>query len=793
MKKIILLLLFIVPFLGISQVQLSGKVMDSLSSIEYANVVLKRQDGTIVTGAITTEDGSFTINDITTGTYLVNISFIGYEDWDKEIVMDKNLVLDDVVLNASTNNLDEVVLTRKKKLIERKIDRLVFNVENSIAASGGNALEALKIAPGIAVEDDQIALIGRSAMRVMIEGRIVQLSGEELVGFLNSISASDIKKIEIITNPPAKYEAAGNSGLINIIYKKGARNSWSNTTTLTYQQADLPIYILRNSFFYNKDKVKLSLNLNGGLGNIAAIERANIFYSSGPWNIVVDRKDKENFLSGGVTFDYELGENSTIGIQYLGNNRTPDVSDRSVTTIFNNAQTIDSLLINNGLSKKDVVNHSLNAHFVSKLDTLGRSISFDIDYFNYDSKQNREFRTDSFLENNQSLGVNIDAINDTNQSVDNYSAKVDIEHPLDIFNLSYGAKVSFLKNNSNNDFFNTITGTPVLDLGLTNEFEYTEDTQAVYVNASKKFSEKWDAQFGLRLENTNTEGISATLSQTNKNHFLNLFPTVYFSYIHNDNNSFSLNYGRRISRPNFFNLNPFRFFINSNTSSVGNPFLQPSFTDNVDFTHTYKGKFTTNLFFSAETNGAGVVPTVNDETNEQIITRENFFTHYNFGISESYVFDKISWWESYTSVFFLGSESVLKNVDARVQNGFRFFVSTNNSFSLNKSKTIKAELNSWYSSRFKRNLNDVSETFKLDAALRFSLLENNLQLSVGVNDIFRTSIRTMTSEVNGITQTFSEDASNRFFRFSAVFKTGNKKINVRKRRFGNEEEKRRTN
>jgi len=794
MKQIKLLLIVLVPFFGFSQVELKGNVKDSIGAIAFANVILLNQANEIVSGTITDESGNFLIN-TSKGAYKLSVTFVGYEDYNKEVNIENDLAVGDILLVSKENSLDEVLLVSKKKIIERKVDRLVFNIENNPATSGGNALEALKVSPGLAVNGDQIAMIGKSGMRLMLDGRIVQLSGQELVSFLSTIPSDDIKSIEIITNPPAKYEAQGNSGLINLVYKKGRKNSWSNSTTLSYTQAIFSNYTVRNSFNYSKGKVKFLLSANGTTGDLDVQQDTKIDYSEGPWFNDFNQKWNEDNLSGRMMLDYDLSDKSTIGIQYLGSVANPDVKDLSVTSIFNNSNQVDSLLVSDGFSDLYKDNHSLNTHFKTVLDTLGRSISVDLDYFTFTSERERNISTENFLSNNESLGISFSNQNDTDQRVKNYSARIDVEHPLEWINLSYGAKVSFTDNEYRTNNFNTISGTPVIDNDLSNKFDYTENNQAIYINGSKSISDKIEVQLGLRLENTQTEGFSETLNQTNENDYTKLFPTFYISYVPNDNNSYSFNYGKRIDRPGFSQLNPARHFTNENSFDEGNPFLQPSFNDNLELSHTYKGKLTTNLFLSIETNGYGVVPSVNDETNQQFITHQNFYDLYSYGLSQFYSFNNISWWDNQNVLYLINYESKFfnKDINAQVQNGFRYYIATNNTFTLNESKTLRGQVNFWYSSAYKESLFDQSESYNLDIALKFDVKKSDLQFSLGVYDILNTSPNTLTSVINGIRQDYTRIASNRYFRASMIYNFGNKKKKVEQRDFGNEEEKGRTN
>lgn len=791
MKRLTILTLLLLPTLLISQINIKGRIIDHSQSIAWANVVLTRLNGDIVTGGISDDDGNFNLQ-TDSGIYNLTISFMGYSNFVKEIKLTENLDLGTIVLKAD-NTLDEIVITQKKKLIEQKPDRLVFNVENSVTAIGGDALDALSIAPGLSVQNNSISLLGRGESRVMINGRLLQLSAEDLSSYLSAIAASDIKKIEVITSPPAKYEAAGNGGLINIILKKGKLNSWKNSSSIISNINTYNFISLRNSFLYNKNKLSLSLNLNGTKGNSRNTEDFQVFYPSSKWDIDIDSKDGEDNLSAQMLLDYNISKKTTIGIQYLGNSKSPNMIDKSTSRIVNTSNTLDSLLINNGNNQSKVNSHLINLHSNSKLDSLGTNVSFDLDYFSYDSDQDRGFITNSFLPSREFQGINAAANTFSNQKIENYSIKTDIEQPLEFVNLSYGIKLSTIKNNSDIRFFNTISGNPVLDTNISNTFKYEENIQAFYINGSKKINEKWDIQLGLRFENTKTKGVSIQLNETNTNSYSKLFPSFYASYNKDENNSFSLSYGKRVERPRFRDLNPFRSVISSNTFSVGNPFLRPSFIDNFDFKYTYKNNFTTNAFLNIRDDGSSIIFTSDVETSTQIATRANFFKQYNFGITQSLLFNKTSWLESQNSVTLLGSKTnFTENIGATPQNGF--MINANSSNKINLNKTTKLQLDAYYSSPFKTGLFSVGEMHSIDLGISKQFLNKQLQVAVLVKDIFnRSSLNNFESTVNSVKQVYAQNDNNRFIRLSASYSFGNKKVNEKLRNFGNEEEIRRSN
>ena len=791
-KNSLPLFIFLIHFISIAQIQLKGKVVSSKTPIAWANIVLTNPDKEIVFGAITEDDGNFII-DIDQGTYTIAISYIGYINWTKEIDIKEDMDLGVILLKEQSNQLDEVVITSKKRVIERKTDRIVFNVENSISASIGDALSALRVAPGITIQKNAINIIGKGASKIMIDGRILELSEEELVNYLNSIAANDIKKIEIITTPPAKYEAAGNGGLINIIYKKGVLNSWKNSTSVAYNQNTYNFITLRNSFLYNKNKFRFSATVNGSKGNHQEIERLDALYPSGPWLLNLNNKASNDNISARIAADYDLTDRLTVGAQYLGTNSNPDIDVRSTTQIFNTLNELDSLLINNNPFNRDITSHTANFHVIKSLDTLGRQISLDIDYFKYDNTSIQNNLVNTIAPNGDFLGINLANNNFSDQKINNISAKVDIEHPFSKINISYGAKLSYSKSNNDLENFTTETGVAIFDPLSSNQFEYTENTQALYANGIKNIGKSWELQLGLRFENTNTEGVSRTLQQTNKNQYFKLFPSLYVTYRKNDNHNFSFNYGKRIQRPSFRNLNPFRIFVNSNSFSEGNPFLQPSFSDNFEFNHTYKNKLTTNAFLNIQTDGFGSVFNADEETEIFSVTRQNYFKSYRAGIGESFSFNPLPWLKSQNQLYLIGSKtSIDSSINAVTQNGVQLRLSTNNTFILGKNTQLQA--NFQYNSAQKTNFFDITENYGLDISFQQHLFQKKINLSLSLQDIFNTASRSrLSSTINGVETIFSQNYSSRSARLSLSYNFGNNKISNKQRSFGNKEEQQRSN
>jgi len=793
MKKVNLLILLVLPLFCLAQstLRLKGKITSETTSLEWADVSIINAEGKIVDGTTTKQDGSFEMN-IKSGFYKIGINLLGFTDYEKEFLLEKDTDLGVIILKENTTKLGEVVIQSKKKTIEQKTDRLVYNLENNVVTTGGDALSAINTAPGVVVKNDLIMILGKGTSRVMIDGRLIELTGEELNNFLKSISAGDIKNIEIISNPPAKYEADGTGGLINIIMKKGVRDSWKNTTTASYDQNKYGIYTLRNNFFYNKNKFRFSASVNGKTGYKNADESLKMYFPDGLSKMNSTTKVKDENLSGKLALDYDFSKSTTIGFQFLNDRNNPDFGSDIRIEKYNVQNELKDVTLNKSFTDKGSKNQTYNVHLITKLDSLNRKLSFDVDYFNYSSKFDRDFIANNYTPDMQFVDVNQVGRNISNQDIDNWSFKADMEHPFKALNLSYGAKMSFTNSVSDVLFYNNATGTPELDPNQSNQFKYTENNQAIYINGDKKINEKWNLQMGLRIENTQTSGFSETLNQENVNDYLKLFPTFYASYKKNENNSFSLNYGKRINRPRFDLLNPFKVYINSNSYSEGNPFLRPSFSDNFELSHSYKEILRTSIFMNVITNGYGVVFTSIPETNTQIVTRENYFKGLNYGVGESYSASFADWWQSENSLYFLGSKTeFIKDINATPSNSLQIDFSTNNTFILGK--TTKLQIDFSYSTPFKSGLYEVGYMSSFDIGFKQDLFNKTLQVAFLANDIFNTSyLKDFVSVVNGVRQVYSQNESSRFVRLSMVYNFGNKKINVKERNFGNQEERKRT-
>ena len=795
MKKIITFLILLSSLVITAQIEITGSVIEKKSQkpLEFAEVILLTNEASIITGVVTDANGVFKLN-VKQGEYTLQVTYVGQILHTKNITVAERPINLGVIEIVNAQELDEVVIAAKKKLIQRKIDRLVFNVENSSKASEGDALEVLRVTPGVRVQNDKITMIGKSNLQVMINDKIVQLSDEDLANFLKSIASEDIKNIEVITTPPAKYEASGNSGLVNITLKQAKKDSWNAQLKSSYRQRRYATGSVGGSFNFNKDKLSIASSFNYSDGTYYQEQDDyahfpdGLWYTSSPINADIKR------LNGRVDINYQITPKWEMGGQYLYSRTAFDVTDAPYTPVFDyDTNEIIRSLQSDGTMDLIPEIHSLNYNNEVAIDTLGRKITLNLDYFKYNNPDTKTYNGVSVIQNPFSEQF-YRGTNTNKQDVTNVSAKLDIEYPLEWVDLSFGGKISNSKSLNDIVFFNSgLVNNLVTELPLSqNDFEYKEDIQAVYISANKKFNDKWSSQIGLRMEATQTDSKSNNLNLSTSNDYTKLFPTFYLSYNATENSNFSFNYSKRIQRPSFGELNPNIYFSNPFQSIEGNAFLQPAFIDNLELTNTYKN-FITKLYYSNEDNLFSQVPLADATTNIIRFANENFIDTQRFGISEDYTFDKIKWWTSNNSLDINYSKSKFNlEEEQEEQEGINATISSYNDFNLNVDKTLLMGVNYWYSFPGLNGIYDTKAASSLSLSLQYLLLNKDLNISLRGNDLFKTSAERNESRVNGVFQTARYYYDSRSFQLSVSYKFGNKDISAKRHETGNEDEKGRT-
>lgn len=751
--------------------------------IEYALITFYQNDTTIVKQAFTNIKGEFEV-EVAKGTYTIQAQTLGTRIYNNHVDIADSMDLGSIIVDPNIE-LKEVEVVYKKKVVERKIDRIVFNVENSSISLSGDAFDALKVTPNVRVENDAISIVGKSTLQVMLNGNMVDYSGDDLINYLKTISSDRIKTIEIITNPPSKYEAEGNSGLINIVLKRNKKESWDGAARAVYSQATYPLGSFFENLNFSIGKLSLSNNVSYGMGSAFSEENMNTYTDKQVWNQCSKIKSRLDNLSINLAAEYEISSKWLIGANYSFIRNVPKVTHNNIYNFINNITLqADSSSFTKSLQNGMIKNNSYNMYSKIQLDTLGKDIDLTLNYFDYANNADRNLNTYE----KHILTDNV--YNGNNQSINNFSGKVDISLPYSWGKISFGGKISFFetKNNASQiEMLKIYSNNTIFD-----QFNYKEKTQAVYLSFNKSFfQEKLDFQVGLRTEFTQTIGKSVSNQSKDDNHYHEFFPTAYVLYNLNSQSEVSFSYGRRINRPSFSYLNPFRWISNPHYYSEGNPFLKPSFSNNIEFNYV-KGNWYNSLYYYDINDGFGQITTIVNKDSQKT-TFVNYFKSYEFGILESYNVDQLKWLSSYNTIniSYINSHSFTDITDYRLS-GFNVNFSTSNDIYLNLDKTFIVNINYWYYFKGVTDLKKYSALGQLDIGVKLLLAKKKLQLSLSFDDIFKSNYPLYTRYTNQTKVTYKNYYDLRGVTLSLTYKFGgsvNKRIH--KKDFGEQEEEKR--
>lgn len=776
---------------SLAQDQVGGRVVDEHQiPLVYTPVTLLTAiDSALVQHALTDPDGDFKFMDIKAGTYKIRISAMGKMPYTTKqfavggVVHTGSEPISLIVLEPQAVKLKEVTITRKQPLVEQKVDRYIFNVGKSATAMGNDGVQLLRKIPGIQISASAISLAGKGKVKVMINDRLLTLSDEDLLNYLQTLRSDDISTVEVITNPSAKYDAQGNSGLINIKLRKSTEENFSGNVSVTYSQASYASANVGTGLNYKKNKLSLSANLSTGDGSVNETADEKIYYTGNPRFSNETVRAYNRYISGRISADYEPRGNATIGIHYSGNKSSPDSKDR-ITVNYLQAKTgpsNGSLTTGNTESNLNYSNSGI--YYMLRLDTLGKKVNVAADYFLYKTLRDRQFTSNSINEN-EAFGTNqLSAANWGKQDMKIYTSNIDAELPYRWAKMELGGKLSLI-NNQNNIGFQNLTA----DTMQSDRFKYKEHIYAIYATAYKKLG-KWEAKAGLRFESTITEGISVSLNQNNKRNYHSLFPSAYLSYSPDQSHKFSLNYGKRINRPSYEALNPFRWYLNMSSYRAGNPFLKPESIDNIEFSHSYKNTWVSKIYASKTANWYERVTYVSAQSPIQAYIYENYATFYTVGVSQAYSFEIPDIWESSNQVmaYYNYSDMALDVLRSKTK-GLSGFLSTTNSFVINSAKTVFAELNYSYQLPAAITQYELGHFQDLTIGLKVLLFDKRLQLGLNGSDLFRTNAPKIIGYTNDIRQEYKNYGDLRRVGFSVSYKFGSDKLKANQRSTSNEAE-----
>lgn len=778
-------------------------VNDQTKPVDYATVTLLRaKDSTVVKGTLTNDAGRYIFDKITEGKYIIKGTSVGYQPAFTaafDVVNGQTSVTAPVLnMTSASRSLQGVNIVASKPLIERKLDRTVMNVENSVLAAGNNALEILERAPGVTIDkDDNISLKGKQGVTVMINDKLTYMSAQQLTTYLRSTDGSNIQSIELITNPSSKYDAAGNSGIINIKLKKNkmigtngsltvngayGKNFRDNTSlTLNHKNGNLNVFATLTRGDINRENmIQIDRRVDSASKSTYFKQQTNmlnhIHYNN--YRFGADyATSKKNTLGFVINGDYTNEYNDNTGITRLG--VTPAAADSYQTTIADMKQTYRSF--------------SANLNDKYQIDTLGQEISVDADYSKYRNNSDAIYDTYFFRPDGTTQRRPLFIANQTPSTITIWTQKVDYTLPLSkTLKFEAGAKFSSVKTDNDLQAQVDSTGTVnnhqfVNDPTRTNRFIYDERIAAGYVNLGKTFA-KTSVQLGLRAENTSSTGNLVTYNQVVKRNYLNLFPSLFINHTLSDKNEIGFSYSRRIDRPNYDNLNPFRFYLDQYTYEQGNPFLRPQYTNSFELSYTYNKTINLTLGYSHTT-----------DVNTQVvltdtITKATYQTNLNLNSQDSYnaninsPFTITKWWtgninatafyQKFKSDSLLGGQLNAGKFayQARLTQNFLF-------------AGLKAEVSGNYQSSLRYGLFDIKPQYSVDAGVSRSFAQKKLNIKFSVSDIFDTRRNNVSSHYQNVNLDVRQKNETRLARLTLTYNFGNSKIKIRQHQSGADDEK----
>jgi hypothetical protein len=801
MKQKLLLILAIGLFTTITVFaqnasKVSGQINDNNGKpLAAASIMLqKAKDSTLVKTAVTNATGNYEIMPVKPGSYFVSATSAGMKKTSSavfEVKENENAVAPLLAAQPATRDLATVTVSSAKPMVEVKADKTILNVEGTINAVGNDGLELLRKSPGVMVDkDDNLSLAGKNGVRVYIDGKPSPLSGSDLASYLKSLQSSQIESIEIITNPSAKYEAAGNAGIINIKLKKNLTIGTNGSANAGYNIGINARYNAGISLNHRNTKVNVFGNYNFNRGkNEFAIKSTRTTPDSlfDQTNTIINRNNgSHNFKAG---MDYFINKKSTIGVVVNGN-----VSDNATLTngpmkiIYKPTSMVDRFVIATGDNKMNRSNVNFNANYRYAV-TGGSELNIDVDYGFFNLRNNQLQPNDYY--NGQGTVKQYSTSNRMISPTDItiYSLKIDYEQNFKKGKLGYGGRIGFV--NTDNNF----SRTSVEDTKVTSEsnrFSYDENINAAYVNYNRAFK-GFMIQAGLRVENTNSKGRSTgtlnngtatSFDSSISRNYVGLFPSAAITFNKNPLNQWGLTFSRRIDRPAYQDLNPFEFRLNDYTYMKGNTLLRPQYTNSFGITNTYKYKLNTRLNYSHVKDMFAQIP--DTAGSKSLLTKKNLATQDIVSFNLSYPF-QYKWYSFFTNVnasYTMYNAKIpdlagnIRKVDLDVAS-VSFYMQ--NSFKLGK--TITAELSGFYNSPSVWQGSFKSKSiYSIDAGIQKTIFKGKGNIKAAVGDIFNTLKFRGDSDFAGQQNTFYGKPESRQFKLSFSVRFGSAQIKAAKQR-----------
>ena len=781
MKLSYLFLLVFQSFLfssAFSQYNVTTKIVDYKGrGMELTTVLILQKDIVIAT-QFTDSLGVCQFKSLEAGEYSFKVSQYGViTDHIASISSDTTIVIEMI----KSKQLEAATINNKRPIFKRKADRMVFNVENSLVSYGNNLNNMLAMTPGVRVDDQSVKIAGKGDAIIYIDDQIVQLAGEDLINYLMNVPSDDVSRIEVITSPPAKYQAEGSAGIINIVLKMVLKKGYSGDVNSSVTRNTYWSESLGAGINYNKDKIMFKNRL--GINQTIYQYSGNINMQFPTMNNLNNTKAKmaQSGIINNADLTYRINEKSRIVLSSQLSSTNPTLSNVTDINYLRNFVS-DSITRSIGNGKSSGFSHNTGLNYSYIFDTLGKKMSVDYNFFTFNQTKNRLMNSHTEYTNTPNYLSQI--LTSSTQQVKSNSVDVDFELPFTKFAIATGGRASVIENL--NDFGNDYKLNNINNLVEKDKFLYNEQIQALYCTFASKIK-NIEFSVGLRAENSIIKSHSYTYNQQNNYSYFKLFPSLYAFYPLKEEVYIGVNYSRRIDRPNYAELNPFRIYLNANQYTIGNPFLRPSFADNFELFYMYKDKFSTTLNYAYNSNLYSQIPIVDEKTNTQVYTNINFLTTHFYTFTAIYTLNykwlqsNLQWTTNYSKSY-SNSKITYSSLE-----GF------SSSFNLSNQiktpiKRLSMSLDGIYSFPGITGLVKMQSYYTINSGFMYRTKNKKFVLGLTINDIFRSMRPKMQMYSNGVLLYVINYKDNRSVRFSLTYNFGNNKVQVENREIKNEEE-----
>lgn len=761
---------------------IKGKVINSKNqAVEFATAVLVNpQTKELEKGAVCNEKGYFIIENVAAGQYVLSVRMLGYETNENDTIHisdEHQMVEKTIILSESVQTMKEVVVTAKYAFVEQTADKIIINPNASVISSSESIYDILKKSPGVNIDNnDNVTLKSMQGVIIMIDDKPTRLSAKDLAPILKGIQGKNIRSIEIIENPSARYDAEGNSGIINIKTKHnkapGINGSVNAGTTLTRTLganagADLnmnmgKLNIYGNySFFDWKGWYKMEGNRRFASDETGTYTiMSNESHSDG---------DAHNYKIGA---DYHLTGNQVVSIMLNGNTGHNKMLDEGLSAFYNRYSAVDSSVTSLAERWMAWDNKTFNANYKWDIDSLGRLFTADADFARFNFGGIADQSSKFFGPSGTDLHKNANLENTISNSIGIFSAKVDYTHPISkIYSLETGLKTSFV----NIDSRATMLGY----INQEDKFLYQENIQAGYISARAQLKAT-SIQLGLRVENTISQGNSISTEQIDENSYLEFFPSFFVQQTLSPKQSLGYRYSYRIGRPNYNSLNPFKWMMDPYTYNLGNPKLKPQFTHSMSLYHNLNGMFMTNFGYN-RTSGLFTEVIFQDEaTKSAYQTTENFGTSTDFNLSETLQLQPAKWWRLSGTIVGMYKDVTAKESIGGRQKQWSYIGNMSNTFTL--PHRISLEVSGKYVSQQLFGNLILKPHYSIDLGMQMLVLKDKGTIRASFSDIFNTSSSGVYSKYGNLELDMKTHAETRRLNISFNYRFGKSNIKTRANR-----------